>query len=290
MRKSKKLTKITNKRFSKNKRFSRNKRVRTKYNKLVRTRKITGGNRDEDGITFVGFSNNSPSNLVGPFIPIFLLNNLEYNPQEPGNLKFSNVFASRDLNYNKFSFSHIILPQIYKLKKIRGLVLRSCLKGNVYFYDENGKPIIDNRFVPTGMGINDRSSQWENAIPNNPDGTKYKDIIREVELKYPGLFQLLYITPPEQQQALQRIQEKELEERENEKKTSPIEENQEIQEIKNRLDEIQKKMSGKEEIDEEKQATYSREMEETNQMIPYLRAEQKERKKNKIATKRIDDF
>ena len=56
-------------------------------------------------------------------------------------------------------------------------------------------------------------------------------------------------------------------------------------------DEIQRKMSGKEEIDEEKLATYSREMEQGNLMTPYLRAEQKERKKNKFATKKIkDDF
>jgi hypothetical protein len=273
MRKSRKQTKKTNKRFSRNKRI----------NKRYKTRKFRGGYSEEDGFTLVGFLNDNPNNIVGPFIPIFLFNNLEYNVEE------RNRFSSLKPHIREFRFSHIILPQLYKLKKMRGFNLLRSLRNNMYFYDENGNPVLNNTIIPPDNTV--VQAMW--------DQPKYKNVIRGVELKYPGLFTRIYVTPEEEAEALREIEKKELE-----KGNTKIEENQELQQIKKTLEEMQRTYLEKEdierrkseqeelkrsEVDEEKQATYVREMETTSQMIPYLRGEQKAKKKNKNL-KKIDDF
>jgi len=268
MRKSRKQKKT-------NKRFSRNRKLKTK-----KTRKLRGGNTDDENIILVGFQNNAASNLVPPFIPIFLFKNVKYNLTERN--KFSNIYNSIYISRyggNDFRFSHIILPRLYELKNIRGLNLLEFLKSNIYFYDENGNPLINNRFVPT------RDRDGNEHPPNWANNPEQKNTIREVELKYPGLFERIFVTPEEEQQALQDIEEKELE-----KSSTKVEGNKEIEQIKKTIEEMQRKIGYGKEEDEEKLATYAREMEVTNRMTPYLRAEQKERKKNKLANKKIDDF
>jgi hypothetical protein len=249
MSKSKKLRK-TNRRFS---------RIKSK-----KTRKIRGGN-NEDGLTLVGFLNDG-----GPYIPIYLFNNAEYNPRKD--------FILSSFNYNRNMETitkHVILPQLYKIKKMRGINLLTSLKNNnMSFYDENGNIIMNNKILP----VENTHIYWNN-VPKN------KDLIRDVELKYPGLFQRIFVTSEEEQHALlEKEQEKEQQEQKG-KEEKGNEENQEIQDIKKTLKEIQIKVNGKEE-DEEKLATYAREMETTNEMIPYLNAEEKTKKGSKIAKKK----
>ena len=157
-----------------------------------------------------------------------------------------------NLEYSNF---HLILPQLYKLK-IRGLDLNRLLdphthngsQGFILFYDEQGNKVIDENFVPPIQRSNVTLEEWLETRPSE-DNPKYKDIIREVELKYPGLFQRMYVTPEEEEEALKEIQEKEQEKQEETLITPKNEEIQEIQkdlqEMKTALQKIQKNINGK---------------------------------------------
>jgi hypothetical protein len=55
--------------------------------------------------------------------------------------------------------------------------------------------------------------RWDVHLQSRPSKDKpmYKDTIREVELKYPGLFQRIYVTEEEENEALRDIERKEQE-------------------------------------------------------------------------------
>lgn len=225
MYKSKKHRKRINKRFSRHR----------KINKRNKTRKFRGGNKENNEFILVGFMA-VPSSAQ----PIIMYNNISLD-------RFLTIGPGAQL----------ILPQLYKLKNIRGLDLRSLINkpSNCSFYEEYINPLI---------------TRYNNTN---------RDIIRKVELKYPGLFQRMYITPEEEEAALKEIQEKEKEKQEEETLTST--KNEEIQQIKRTLQEIQRKINGKEEDTEEMKETYAREMEEMEGMIPYIREDAKAAKAKK---------
>ena len=238
MYKSKKHRKRTNKQFSRH----------TKTNKRNKIRKFRGGKIDQEGYTLVGFRHDGSDR---PWVPFFLLNNLEYK------LDTTDKFPPGKANGTTQTY-HLILPQLYKLK-IRGLDLNRLLdpfqhnvsQGFILFYDEQGNKVIDENFVPPIQRSNVTLEEWLETRPSE-DNPKYKDIIREVELKYPGLFQRMYVTPEEEEEALKEIQEKEQEKQEKQEETLITTKNEEIQEIqkdlqemKTALQKIQKNINGK---------------------------------------------
>lgn len=256
-------------------RIRNNSKTGTKRNnkfsgRKYKTRKHRGGTIQEDGFTLVGFLNDRPSPLVGPFIPIFLFNNMEYNVKQHN--KFSDLIPPNKHYGSPFRFSHIILPQLYKLKKIRGLSLVQSLRDNMYFYDENGNPVIDNTFVPP----ENYPLQIYFSEP------RFKNVIREVELKYPGLFGRMFITPEEEQEALREIERKE-----QEQKIQATLIGSKIEATTGSKMEADTSSTGL--TEEEKGKIIQDEMEAWNRITPYLKADLKNKRKNKLSRKRIED-
>jgi hypothetical protein len=126
-----------------------------------------------------------------------MLNNIE--PLRRGD--DNNLFKFLPKNWQ---YSSILLPQLYKLTKMRGLNLGELMENGLTFYDENGNAIIDRNFRLK----ENLSEPWQDYWQRRPSEDKpmYKDTIREVELKYPGLFQRMYVTEAEENEALREIE------------------------------------------------------------------------------------
>lgn len=183
-------------------------KIKTRRNKKNKRKHILksyrGGYVGDDIVTFVGFWSPMPGGLSGwsENIPLFLFNDTEvFKRGDP-----YSIYKFSPDHYNR-KYSHIILPQMYKLKKLRGLNLYTTLQNNFTFYDENGNALIGRNFVPA------EGQRWDIHWQSRPSKDKpmYKDTIREVELKYPGLFQRIYVTEAEENEALREIERKEQE-------------------------------------------------------------------------------
>jgi hypothetical protein len=280
MRKTKKRT--TSRSKTKTKR--NNKFSRRKY----KTRKQRGGINEDNDYTLVGFFTrnagpNSLKNTIG--VPIFLPNNKE----EFDILRISPFGAGLNLGDNNgvdpvFFFAHLFLPQLYKFKN-RGLELPLFLAKGIEFYYENEVPVINyNRgeypIPPPNYSIR---SQKKLILPDSERVritqfiNKHKDEIKQMELKYPGLFQRIFITPEEEEEALREIERKEQEKLAAAKKPEKVAEAEAA---------TSTNLSEEEEKEKEKEKIYQEEMEATNQMIPYLRAEEKSKKGSKISKKK----
>lgn len=235
---------------------------KTKNIKRNKTRKYIGGTIENDNHVFVGFYSTTPTShgriekIYGFNIPIILSkNNQEINRMLPWPVSTGPP---------QFIRSHIIIPYLYKLKNYRGLDLADlAAKKYVTFRDENEIPYFTHIEPPTSSDnfvfLNHQIPAW---VREN------KDKIKEVELKFPTLFKRIYVSEEEEKQALQEIEKIEQE------KAQPIP-----------VQELSAQQFVSDEDDEKKQAVYRSEIEVTNQMIPYLRAEAKKKKLAKIARK-----
>jgi hypothetical protein len=261
-------------------------KIRTKRNnkfsrRKQKTRKHKGGTNEVDnGYTLVGFftRNQGPGSLNNTAgVPIFLPNKEEFDI-----LRISPFGSGLNLGYNNavdpiFTFAHLFLPQLYKFKN-RGLELPLFLAKGIEFYYENEVPVINYKLgeypiAPPNYAIR---SQTKLILPDSERVritqfiNKHKDEIKQMELKYPGLFQRIFITPEEEEEALREIERKEQEKI----AVSP----------KMEADTLLPGLS-----EEEKDNIYQKEMETWNQMTPYIRADLKNKRKNKLSRKRIED-
>lgn len=214
----------------------------SRKHKLTRKQKMQkkGGMMDDHGgYTLVGFLSKYLW-MINPLIPIILHNNVKYNEDDRSYL---NTLLARIKplsgpgNGTEFEYSHIMLPELYKLKKFRGvdiwkiLTANGSFSSNVYFYDDDEKLLFSNKDLI-------KTSEFKPSI---------KPIIKEMELKYPGLFQRIFVTEEEERQALEEIQKKENTHNNNENNLIQIEMKlqdslQKIQrETEKSLSEIQKK-------------------------------------------------
>lgn len=251
-----------NKTHTKTKRLRKKSNRKTKIIKRNKTRKYIGGTIENDNHVFVGFYSSNPTShgriekIYGFNVPIILSkNNQEINRMLPWPVSPAPA---------QFIRSHIIIPYLYKLKNYRGLDLTDlAAKKYVTFRDENENPYFTHIEPPTGS---DNSSFLNHQIPGWV--RENKDKIKDVELKFPGLFKRIYVSEEEEKQALEEL------ERIEQQKAQPI-----------AVQESPAQSFTSDEDDEEKQALYRSEMETTNQMIPYLRAEAKKKKLAKIGRK-----
>ena len=239
--------------------------------RTYKTRKMRGGTYENDnGYELAGFLTNTYLNPEHaqlyklnelPKLPIFL-----HKEKTPRNMLPGTLYQ---IHVDGFSRKYFLLPVIYKLN-YRGLDFKNEFKHNNYFVDDNDK----------GM-VNDYRNWEHSGMPNfltemeGPFWNENKNNVREIELKYPGLFQRIFVTEKEEQQALEELQRKErkLQQRPNE--TSYDEEIQ-----NNKLEEEKMHKISPEEMEF---------MEFTNRITPFLRDDLKKNRKNKISRKRIPD-
>ena len=163
---------------------TRRRRLRRRSNR--KSRRARGGAIDTSGYVLVGFK--TQGGFDAPGLPIFLRNEKSLKSALPW----------RAIGNGGFSYTNLIVPALYKLN-YRGIDYRQTQNppgtGNlprfISLYDENEEPYIR-------AGVNEN-----------------KEKIREMELKYPGLFQRMFITEEEERQALEELQRKELERSQN---------------------------------------------------------------------------
>lgn len=201
--KSKSISKSIPRKTKKNK-FSKNK-----------SRKIRGGSHENNDYVFAGVSTNATiqryfniNDIAG--IPIFLPNDNTLKNTLPGRITF--WVGSGDATIFNL---HLLLPVLYNLN-YRGLNfgLLSTKGANgryIFFYDNNETPIIDYKTLST--------KKWP---------LDYKVEIKNMELKYPGLFQRMYVTEEEERVALEELERKENEEKQVEQLSNDINEKQQI--------------------------------------------------------------
>lgn len=166
---------------------SRNRKTTKKHNKSF---KFRGGNNDNSGYVLAGFDGDYENECDR--MPIFLLKEKKLKNELPKCfLNTTNDFFS----YRNNVVKKIFLQVLYDLN-YRGLDIFSIMShsnnNNIFFYD--GKTLIYPRkklFHPEkdGYGMNEKE-QAE---------------IRKMELKYPGLFQRIFITKKEENDALEQL-------------------------------------------------------------------------------------
>lgn len=166
------------------------KRRRTRRRSLRRSnrksQRARGGAIDTSGYVLAGFK--TSLGIDAPGFPIFLRNEKSLKSRLPW----------RAIGHGGPSGTHLIVPVLYELN-YRGVDYRQTQNppgtGNaprsISLYDENEEPYIR-------AGLNES-----------------KEKIREMELKYPGLFQRMFITEEEERQALEEVQRKQLERSQN---------------------------------------------------------------------------
>ena len=143
-----------------------------------------------NGYTLIGFKGNSNRNGTlnreTPIFPIFFPNNPEI--PVPSTL------------LNDIYDCHIILPELYTLKHVRGLDLIQILHQGCHFYYGNELCIFDGKHIE----FNDYTEGWISKDMWRTVVSKYlntpvsacktvKDILLEVQLQYPKLFKPLNI-------------------------------------------------------------------------------------------------
>ena len=155
-----------------------------------KSRKFRGGNIDTSGYVLVGFLGDYSD--VCKRSPIFLFKEKSLKNRLPESI----------LSYRGNDPRSIFIQVLYDLN-FRGLHIINIMSRpnnrNIYFYD--GKELIyprgDNIFGwgPSGY-IHNMNKEEQSRIKN-------------MELKYPGLFQRIFVTEEEEQDALERVREKE---------------------------------------------------------------------------------
>jgi hypothetical protein len=182
------------------------KRSNTKKNKLRKRvtnsksiKYIGGGESMDNEYSLVGYTSMPGGS---GWAPIFLHNNKQYEDHE--------IFYA--LNSNLGVFSILFLPNLYKLKNVRNILAFNGLQ--CIWVDDN---MLDIRvthknytkhlfFGPLG-NLSMGTATFESLKPHL--SPKQVNNIKEIELKYPGLFKRMVITAEEEQQALEDIQQKE---------------------------------------------------------------------------------
>lgn len=179
--------------------------------------------------------------------------------------------------YNNLDYSqtNIILSQLYKTK-YRNLEFKGFLLPGLVLVYEDETPIITDMKID----INQIYNRWWSTIHSGHSGygydvefnkniyiDKHKEEIKQMELKFPGLFQRIFITEEEEKQSLEELERKEIE-------------------ISN--SNFKSKTILPDEKDERKQEEMEF-MEFTNRITPFLRDDLKNNRKNKISRKKIKD-
>jgi hypothetical protein len=173
-----------------------------------------------------------------PGLPIFL----------PNEKSLKNSLPWRVIGHTPvFSSINLIVPVLYELN-YRGIDYRQT----------KNQP---NRFI---------------ALYDNNEELFNEKNLKPMELKYPGLFQRMFVTEEEEQNALEELQRKEV------SLIRRIPQNFKPKIIIPVEDENEKSQ-------EDKEKTYREEMEITRQMMPYFRDEIKEKRKNKNSRKNVED-
>ena len=163
------------------------------------SRKFKGGNNDINGYVLAGFYNENIFNLDNVCLrsPIFLLKEKTLkHTLSPG--------LDNDPKTRPF-FKRLSIPILYDLN-FRGLILNSPFGNrvpyNTYFYD--GEELI----YPTPLG---HRFKWPSSAPfivTNDMNEEEQTKIKEIELKYPGLFTRMFITEEEEEEALEKEMQK----------------------------------------------------------------------------------
>jgi len=143
--------------------------------------------------TFVGINihgHNHTLNDMGK-LPIFLRK--EKNPRNMiPDPYFRNGVSGHDAK-------HYFLHMLYKLN-YRGLNFNDEFRSGHYFLDEEDIPIIDNAALTYAL---QSTGPLENLITYNEHR---KNAVRQMELKYPALFQRMFVSEEEERDAISRIE------------------------------------------------------------------------------------
>jgi hypothetical protein len=261
--------------------LSRRKQIKSK------SRKYIGGSLDDNEYILIGFGNTGHSSIN--FRAPFFLRNTDMIFT---NTNTMNGFVGKEGTQSLI----LILSQLYKLQSMRGLdfdfIIRWCnfvVDGHITDMTETWHQL--ELFKNPSYDTNRRlSEQWLNE--NNE---KRKKAIRQTELRYPGLFKRMFITPEEEQEALENIKQKEEEKKREELNEFEILQQKALEEMKQSiLKELQTNKSNSavepELSQEEKNKIYDEEFENNQRLIPYIREEQLNKKKKKPTIKYIDDL
>lgn len=187
-------------------------RQHCKYGRTKKNKKQFGGNGS--GYTLVGFTNGNVAHNH------FIVKSDEERKQFAGTMfgcqpvYLPNHEIKGSLYSRLGGRMFIILPELYKVEWVHGkLDLISMLNHQIHFCDKNEKfyfnklpPLIPARVggefprndpVELNRWLNE--VQWspqqliQNGLDNNPTR---KDIIIEIETKYPGLFKPMFVNDP----------------------------------------------------------------------------------------------
>lgn len=163
------------------------------------SRKFKGGNNDINGYVLAGFYNEKSFDFLDNVClrsPIFLLKEKTLKHTLPPGL-------DNDPRTKRF-FKRLSIPILYDLN-FRGLILNRpshLAPSNAYLYD--GEELI----YPTPLG---HRFIWNSMVPLNPRNDMNEEEqtkIKEIELKYPGLFTRMFITEEEEEEALEKEMQK----------------------------------------------------------------------------------
>jgi hypothetical protein len=241
------------------KKSKRRRTGRQSSKRMRKSRKARGGTLDTSGYILAGFmTTNHPYsehhmerlktlNELNK-IPIFL--RTEKTPR-------STISESFFINHTPFNINYFFLQVLYKLN-YRGLNFANETGAKNYFVDEMDRPMASYYRNWSNMGLPNYLTEKE-----GPFWQENKNNIREIELKYPGLFERMFVTEEEERQALEEMQRKE---------------QQQISEPRTQT----YSPTTSELSDEEKQKVYQSEIEATSEMIPYLKEDLKKKKASKI--------
>ena len=168
-----------------------------------KSRKFRGGNIDTSGYVLAGFLGDY--NNVCRRSPIFLFKERSLKNSLPHTILYNN-------NNTPNERRSIFIQVLYDLN-FRGLHIATIMSHsnqmpsdyqpnnrNIYFYD--GKELI----YPGERGI---LFGWGPSGLTHSMNKEEQTRIKNMELKYPGLFQRMFVTEEEEQDALERVREKE---------------------------------------------------------------------------------
>lgn len=249
---------------------------KTKKHKFSRKMKKGGMMEDHSGYILVGYHKSyNHGQTIPPLIPLFLQRNKNGNSIEMQKLVSPNPMPEAPTT--------IILSQLYKTK-YRNLDFKNFFPYSIVFVNEDEIPITPSTYNELSRFVVRRGAPFDSTLPQiNNYIDKNKEQIKEIELKYPGLFQRMFVTEEEERQALEEIQ------RQYNENDNNIE--LKVQELERQLQQIQsmlqnEKLQKKEYVTQPEELEF---MEFTNRITPYLRNDLKEKRKNKISRKVVDD-
>ena len=141
------------------------------------------------GYTLIGFSGHLYNNAPGRMFdtrPIYLPN------QE--------ILGSFESRLPSAYAASIIIPELYKVRWVRGLDMFNIIYKGMTLFDENEKEIFFNAGPPLPENTSAFTDWLSRPNPHTNNKTP-RQIMQEIEDKYPGLFIPKYVKPAASQKA-----------------------------------------------------------------------------------------